>query len=269
MPCLALDGSCTSVMADPTYITATPGEFFCPAGGKWYVASTYHEASQPSKTQWSRPIAIHETCLTPLGTCARQVPNSSAVALQTHARMDALAIVFVQQASRQLSTISLPEARAVVKLRSGLARRHQPFGDVAMQVGRDSQSTTTAYLHRTDPCMNNSTCPEGKLEPSYWDRPDQYEYFKALNILLASNTPSPNNGSKPSGVVIPGAVVGSLAFVAILIVAVCLLCRRYNHTQKQTGSDSASAMEENNPAAGLASSMSAGTGAHYSFLWSD
>ena len=269
MPWLALDGSCTPVMADPTYITATPGEFFCPAGGIWYVASTHHEALQTSKTQWSRPIAIHETCLTPLGTCARQVPNSSAVALQTHARMDALAIVSVQQASRQLSTTSLPEARVVVGLRSGLARRHRPSGDVAIQVGRDSQSTATAYLHRIDPCMNNSTCPEEKLEPSYWDRPDQYEYFKALNILLASNTPSPNNGSKPSGAVIAGAIVGSLAFVAILIVAVCLLCRRYNHTQKQTGSDPASAMEENNIAGRLASSMSAGTGAHCFFLWSD
>jgi hypothetical protein len=66
--------------------------------------------------------------------------------------------------------------------------------------------------------------------------------------------------------VIAGAVVGSLAFVAILIVAVCLLCRRYNHPQKQTGRDSASAMEENNPAGGLASPMSAGTGAHCSFI---
>lgn len=25
-------------MADPTYRAAQPGEFFCPAGGKWYVA---------------------------------------------------------------------------------------------------------------------------------------------------------------------------------------------------------------------------------------
>jgi hypothetical protein len=253
-------------MADPTYIAAELGEFFCPAGGRWYVASTNHKASQTSKTQWSRPIATQETYLTLSGTCARQAPNSSVAALQTHARMDALAIVFVQQASRQLFTISLPEDRAVVKPRSGLARRHRPFGDVAMQVGLDRRKMTTIYLHKIDPCMNNSTCPEEKLEPSYWDRPDQYEYFKALNILLASNTPSPNNGSKPSGAVIVGAAVGSLAFVAILIVAVCLLCRRYKHTQKQTGSDFASAMEENNPAGGLASSMSAGTGAYCSFL---
>lgn len=254
-------------MADPTYIAAEPGEFFCPAGGIWYV--TDHKGLQTSKVQWSRPIVFQETYLTPPGTCARQAPSSLVVALQTHARMDALAIVFVQQASRQLFTTSLPEDRAVVKLRSGLARRHQPFGDVAMQVGLDRWNITTVYLHKTDPCMNNSTCPEGKLEPSYWDRPDQYEYFKAFNILLASNTPLPSNGSKPSNAVIAGAVVGSLAFVAILIVAVCLLCRRYNHTQKQTGGDSASAMEENNPAGGLASSMSVGTGAYCSFLQSD
>jgi hypothetical protein len=67
----------------------------------------------------------------------RQALNSSVVALQTHARMDASAIVFVQRASRQLFIISLPEDCAVVQLRSGLARRHQPFGDVAMQVGFD------------------------------------------------------------------------------------------------------------------------------------
>ena len=111
----------------------------------------------------------------------------------------------------------------MVNPRSELARRHQPFGDIAMLVGLDNQNTTTVYLHTTDPCMNNSTCPEGKLEPSYWDRPDPYEYFKALNILLASNTTSPDNGSKPSGAVIAGAVVGSLGSIAIVIVAVFLL----------------------------------------------
>ncbi|KAG9206405.1 hypothetical protein G6514_003236 [Epicoccum nigrum] len=82
--------------------------------------------------------------------------------------------------------------------------------------------------------MNNSTCPEGNLEPSYWNRPDQYEYFKALNILLASNTTSPDNGSKPSGAVTAGAVVGSLGSIAIVMVAVFLLWRRKKHIQKRT-----------------------------------
>ena len=152
----------------------------------------------------------------------------------------------------------------MVRPRSGLARRHQLSGDVAMQVGLDRQHIVNIYLHKTAPCMNNSTCPEGKLEPSYWDRPDQYEYFKALNILLASNTPSPNNG-KPSGAVIAGAVAGSLGFVATVLVAAALLWRKKKHTQKQKGNNSASTMEENNPVGGLASPMAAGTGAHCSF----
>lgn len=120
--------------------------------------------------------------------------------------------------------------------------------------------------------MNNSTCPNGKLEPTYWDRPDQYEYFKDLNILLSSTAPrstsvpssnttsSSGSGSKPSNAVIGGAVGGSLAFVAIIAAVVFLLWRRKRRNGKQ-GSRNSSSLEQNKPEAGeLASPLSAGTG---------
>ena len=128
-----------------------------------------------------------------------------------------------------------------------------------------------------DPCMNNSTCPDGKLEPTYWDRPDQYEYFKDLNILLSSTAPrsisSPtpsassttNSSSKPSGAVIGGAIGGSLTFVAIIAAVVFLLCRRKRRNRQQVSRNSAgemnTSMEGNKPEAGeLASPLSVGTG---------
>lgn len=97
--------------------------------------------------------------------------------------------------------------------------------------------------------MNNSTCPPGKLEPAFWDRPDQYYYFHDLNVALSSTVPEPTafstasstpsssptvtpsptaapNPSKVSGAVIGGAVGGSLAFLLIIAAVVFLLCRR-------------------------------------------
>lgn len=125
--------------------------------------------------------------------------------------------------------------------------------------------------------MNNSTCPEGKLEPTYWDRPDQYEYFKDLNILLSSTAPrstsSPTpaassvrgSGSISSGAIIGGAVGGSLAFAAIIAAVVFLLCRRERRNRKQGSGISSggpnTSMEENSLGAGeVASPVSVGTG---------
>ena len=117
--------------------------------------------------------------------------------------------------------------------------------------------------------MNNSTCPEGKLEPTYWDRPDQYEYFKDLNILLSSTAPrstssaSPSSGSGGGGssnrsAVIGGAVGGTLGFLAIVGLVVFLLWRRKRAARAKD--PSGSSMEENKPAGELASPISAGTG---------
>ncbi|KAJ4341399.1 hypothetical protein N0V87_001789 [Didymella glomerata] len=116
--------------------------------------------------------------------------------------------------------------------------------------------------------MNNSTCPEGKLEPTYWDRPDQYEYFKDLNILLSSTAPrstssaSPSSGSGGGGssnrsAVIGGAVGGTLGFLAIVGLVVFLLWRRKRAARAKD--PSGSSMEENKPAGELASPISAGT----------
>jgi len=99
-----------------------------------------------------------------------------------------------------------------------------------------------------DACMNNSTCPEGQLEPAFWDRPDQYYYFHDLNVALsstvpaptafstavststpASDTPTPSASASPDGVsggVIGGAVGGSLAGLIIIAAVVFFLFRR-------------------------------------------
>lgn len=64
----------------------------------------------------------------------RQARNLLAAAWQTHARTDVMATFFVQLDARWLSIVSLLEDRAVVKLRSGLADRRRPSGDVATKV---------------------------------------------------------------------------------------------------------------------------------------
>ncbi|KAG9190227.1 hypothetical protein G6011_08315 [Alternaria panax] len=113
-----------------------------------------------------------------------------------------------------------------------------------------------------DPCMNNSTCPEGKLEPSFWDRPDQYYYFHDLNVALSSTVPAPTafstassisttasetstttaaaSPSRVSGAVIGGAVGGSLAFLIIIAAVVFSLCRRQRY-QKKTSTETKAA----------------------------
>jgi hypothetical protein len=99
--------------------------------------------------------------------------------------------------------------------------------------------------------MNNSTCPEGKLEPAVMSRPDQYEYFGALNVLLSSALPSAtsspsvsatasqapaspkaSSSSKVPGAVIGGAIGGAIAFLVIVGVAVFFLLRRKRRKQK-------------------------------------
>jgi hypothetical protein len=111
-----------------------------------------------------------------------------------------------------------------------------------------------------DPCTNNSTCPPGKLEPAFWDRPDQYYYFHDLNVALSSTVPeatafstassvpssSPTSTSPPtvapsprrvSGAVIGGAVGGSLAFLLVIAAVVFLMCRKWRNKKKSTGTE--------------------------------
>jgi len=109
--------------------------------------------------------------------------------------------------------------------------------------------------------MNNSTCPEGQLEPAFWDRPDQYYYFHDLNVALsstvpaptafstavstsaaASNTPTPSASASPDGVssgVIGGAVGGSLAGVIIIAAVVFLLFRRRRNQKANAEAEAA------------------------------
>jgi hypothetical protein len=116
-----------------------------------------------------------------------------------------------------------------------------------------------------DPCMNNSTCPLGELEPAFWDRPDQYHYFHDLNVALsstvpestasstASSTPTASDtptaaaaasSSKVSGGVIGGAVGGSLALLIIIAAVVfCLFRRRRNQKKKNTETEAANVSE--------------------------
>ncbi|RYN25637.1 hypothetical protein AA0112_g8536 [Alternaria arborescens] len=116
-----------------------------------------------------------------------------------------------------------------------------------------------------DPCMNNSTCPEGELEPSFWDRPDQYHYFHDLNVALSSSVPAPTAFStassissapsdtsritaaaSPSGTssaVIGGAVGGSLAFLIIIAAIIFFLWhRRRNQKKKSTETEAANTL---------------------------
>ena len=109
--------------------------------------------------------------------------------------------------------------------------------------------------------MNNSTCPEGQLEPAFWDRPDQYYYFHDLNVALsstvpaptafstavstsapASNTPTPSASASPDGVsggVIGGAVGGSLAGVIIIAAVVFFLFRRRRNKKANAEAEAA------------------------------
>lgn len=203
------------------------------------------------------------------GTCARPARNSSAAAWQTHAQMAVMATVYAQLVDRRLLTASPQEDLAGAKHLSGPASRLQHSGMCISQIGKRASADRRRGCCNEDPCMNNSTCPEGKLEPTYWDRPDQYEYFKDLNILLSSTAPRPTSSASPSSgsssggssnrsAVIGGAVGGTLGFLAIVGLAVFLLWRRKRVACAKD--PSVSSMEETKPAGELASPISAGTG---------
>ncbi|KAF3050988.1 hypothetical protein E8E11_011013 [Didymella keratinophila] len=207
-------------MADPTYRAAQPGEFFCPAGGKWYMCET---GTKFVGCCMADPCTngCHGDSLRPAG-------RSTALDSQSP---------------------------------GGSCGGQTPFWTC-------EQAPTFWGCCNEDPCMNNSTCPEGKLEPTYWDRPDQYEYFKDLNILLSSTAPRstssalPSSGSGGGGssnrsAVIGGAVGGTLGCLSIVGLVVFLLWRR-KHAARGTD-PSVSSMEENKPAGELASPISAGT----------
>lgn len=124
--------------------------------------------------------------------------------------------------------------------------------------------------------MNNSTCPPGKLEPAFWDRPDQYYYFHDLNVALSSTVPEPKafstasstssstpsstseptaaaGLSKVSSAVIGGAVGGSLAFLIVIAAVVFFLCRKKRRNKKKNGPETGEANTSVIPKAELAS----------------
>ncbi|KAF1361712.1 hypothetical protein EJ07DRAFT_153929 [Lizonia empirigonia] len=233
-------------MADPSYRAAQPGEFFCPAGGKWYVTAFHFRngiSFQPLTFE-SRSQKVVPTLCEFVGCCMADPCTNGC-------HGDSL-----RPAGRSTALDSQSPG--------GSCGGQTPFWTC-------EQAPTFWGCCNEDPCMNNSTCPNGKLEPTYWDRPDQYEYFKDLNILLSSTAPrstavpssnttsNSGSGSKPSNAVIGGAVGGSLAFVAIIAAVVFLLWRRKGRNRKQ-GSRNSSSLEQNKPEAGeLASPLSAGT----------
>ncbi|KAJ4991379.1 hypothetical protein SVAN01_03026 [Stagonosporopsis vannaccii] len=234
-------------MADPSYRAAQPGEFFCPAGGKWYV--TKHPLQNVRYWQ-DAPIALRNRYMCETGTrfvgCCLAEPCTNGCHGNT-----------LRPAGRSMALDSQSPG--------GSCGGQTPFWTCG-------QAPTFWGCCNEDPCMNNSTCPDGKLEPTYWDRPDQYEYFKDLNILLSSTAPRPTSSplpanlsstsgsSRPSSAVIGGAVGGSLGFFAIVGFTFCLLWHRRKRSQTQANSDAASSMDQNKPEPGeLASPVSAGT----------
>jgi hypothetical protein len=149
-----------------------------------------------------------------------------------------------------------------------------------------------------DPCKNNSTCPIGKLEPTVMDRPDQLEYFGALNRLMGVASPRPTDTSPrptdtsprptdtsprptdtstassdgPSGAVIGGAVGGAVFLLAIIGVLVFFLCRRRRRKQRlasaaeasgQDAAAAAAAMKQNKGVFATASPQAGGLSRTY------
>jgi hypothetical protein len=97
-----------------------------------------------------------------------------------------------------------------------------------------------------DPCANHAVCPVGQLEPTVMGRPDQLEYFGALNSLMTNATSSASPSATPrttdasssggvSGAVIGGAVGGAVALLAIIGVLIFFLCRRRRRKQSPPG----------------------------------
>ncbi|KAL6704517.1 hypothetical protein ACN47E_008146 [Coniothyrium glycines] len=196
-----------------TYTAATPGDFFCPAGGKWYACETGTKfigccLSDPCKNgcfaDQLRPAGVSTTIYNqyPGGSCGGNTDFWTCLAAPTF------------------------------------------WG-----------------CCNSDPCQNNSTCRQGDLEPTFMDRPDQLEYFGALNVLLSSTvstaaatstlasltpassisnaastsptaTTTPAPPAKVSGAVIGGAVGGTLALVSIMALVIFLLCRRRRKKNK-------------------------------------
>jgi hypothetical protein len=86
------------------------------------------------------------------------------------------------------------------------------------------------------------------------DRPDQLEYFGALNRLMGVASPRPTDTSTassngPSGAVIGGAVGGAVFLLAIIGVLVFFLCRRRRRKQRLASAAEASEQDGAAPAA--------------------
>jgi hypothetical protein len=106
------------------------------------------------------------------------------------------------------------------------------------------------------------------------DRPDQLEYFGALNRLMGVASPRPTDASAassdgPSGAVIGGAVGGAVFLLAIIGALVFFLCRRRRRKQRLAsgaevgGQDGAAAMKQNKGAFATASPQAGGLSRTY------
>jgi hypothetical protein len=109
------------------------------------------------------------------------------------------------------------------------------------------------------------------------DRPDQLEYFGALNRLMGVASPRPTDTSTassdgPSGAVIGGAVGGAvllLAIIGALVFFLCLRRRRKQHLASaaeasgQDGAAAAVAMKQNKGVFATASPQAGGLSRTY------
>ncbi|KAF1366131.1 hypothetical protein EJ07DRAFT_161169 [Lizonia empirigonia] len=97
---------------------------------------------------------------------------------------------------------------------------------------------------KTDPCFNEPQCPDGDLEPALMNRPEQFSFYAASQIVsstasISSATASPtfssDGGSKSNGAVIGGAVGGALGGILIIGLIVFFLFRRRRSQQTERG----------------------------------
>jgi hypothetical protein len=109
------------------------------------------------------------------------------------------------------------------------------------------------------------------------DRPDQLEYFGALNRLMGVASPRPTDASTassdgPSGAVIGGAVGGAVFLLVIIGALVFFLCRRRRRKQRlasaaeaggQDSAAAAAAMKQNKGVFATASPQAGGLSRTY------
>ncbi|KAH7383745.1 hypothetical protein BKA66DRAFT_441269 [Pyrenochaeta sp. MPI-SDFR-AT-0127] len=226
-------------MSENGYTPASPGDFFCPAGGKWYACETGTTfvgccTSDPCKNgcfgDSLRPAGVSPSIYTkyPGGTCGGNTdfwtcmngPTFWGCCNSDPCKNNGTCTVGHLEPAFMNRTDQFDYFRALNHLLSSTT--------VPSSTARPSVSDVVATVNAVTSATNSAAISAA---------------ISATGGSSSSSTGAPTNsgsgsGSGVSGAVIGGAVGGGVALIAVIAIAVLFLCRRKRRKGKQDGSES-------------------------------